>query len=74
MMIPQICRLMLGYGHALLVPASFFLGGAFLAICDVLARSVMAPAELPIGILTAMTGAPFFLWTLFRGNNAGELD
>lgn len=74
MMIPQICRLMLGYGHAQLVPASFFLGGGFLVACDVMARSVMAPAELPIGILTAMTGAPFFLWTLFRGNNAGELD
>lgn len=73
MMIPQICRLMLGFGHALLVPASFFLGGGFLVACDVLARSVMAPAELPIGILTAMTGAPFFLWTLFRGNSAGEL-
>lgn len=74
MMIPQICRLMLGHGHGLLVPASFFLGGGFLVACDVLARSVMAPAELPIGILTAMTGAPFFLWTLFRGNSAGELD
>lgn len=74
MMIPQICRLMLGYGHNLLIPASFFLGGGFLVICDLLARSVLAPAELPIGILTAMTGAPFFLWTLFRGNNAGELD
>lgn len=73
MMIPQICRLMLGHAHRLLVPASFFLGGGFLVVCDVLARSVLAPAELPIGILTAMSGAPFFLWTLFRDNNAGDL-
>ena len=74
MMVPQICRLMLGHAHALLVPAAFFLGGGFLAACDVLARSVLAPAELPVGILTAMSGAPFFLWMLFRGNKAGEVD
>lgn len=74
MMIPQICRLMLGYTHALLMPASFFMGGGFLVLCDLLSRTVLAPAELPIGILTAMLGAPFFLWTLFRGNRAGELD
>ncbi len=74
MMIPQICRLWLGYGHGPLVPASFFMGGGFLVLCDLLARSVLAPAELPIGILTSMLGAPFFLWTLFRGNRAGELN
>lgn len=74
MMIPQICRLLFGYTHRLLVPASFFMGGGFLVLCDLLARTVLAPAELPIGILTAMLGAPFFLWTLFRGNRAGELD
>lgn len=74
MMIPQICRLWLGCGHGPLIPASFFMGGGFLVLCDLLARSVLAPAELPIGILTSMLGAPFFLWTLFRGNRAGELN
>lgn len=74
MMIPQICRLWLGYGHNLTIPASFFMGGGFLVLCDLLARSVLAPAELPIGIITSMLGAPFFLWTLFRGNRAGELN
>lgn len=72
MMIPQICRLLLGSSHCLLLPASFFMGGGFLVLCDLLARSLLAPAELPVGIVTSMLGAPFFLWTLFRGRKAGE--
>lgn len=74
LMIPQICRMWLGYGHYLLVPASFFVGGAFLVICDLLARSILAPAELPIGILTAMCGAPFSLWILYRGIRSGNVE
>lgn len=74
MMAPQICRLWLGYRHEELIPAAFLLGGSFLALCDLLARTALAPAELPIGIITAMLGAPFFLWTLFGGNRSGELD
>lgn len=73
MMVPQICRLWLGYSHGALVPASFFMGGGFLVLCDLLARTILAPAELPIGILTSMLGAPFFLWVLFRGNRSGEI-
>lgn len=70
MMIPQICRLMLGAGNMRLIPAAFFMGGGFLVVCDLLARTLLAPAELPIGILTSMAGAPFFLWTLLRHENA----
>lgn len=73
MMVPQICRLWLGWSHRLLLPAVFFLGGTFLGLCDLLARLVLAPAEIPIGIITALLGGPFFLWTLFRSNKAGEL-
>lgn len=73
MMIPQICRMWLGYAHETLVPVSFFIGGAFLLLCDLLARTILAPAELPIGILTSMLGAPFFLWILFRGNHNGNM-
>lgn len=73
MMIPQICRLWLGFRHSYLVPAATLLGGIFLVLCDLAARSLLAPAELPIGIITAMLGAPFFLWTLFRKNNEGAL-
>lgn len=74
LMIPQICRIWLGYGHYFLVPASFFMGGAFLALCDLMARSILAPAELPIGILTSMFGAPFSLWILYRGIRSGTVD
>lgn len=70
MMTPQICRLWLGYRHYSLVPAAALLGGTFLCLCDLAARTILAPAELPIGIITAMLGAPFFLWILFRANHA----
>ena len=49
------------------------LGGCFLVVCDLVSRSILAPAELPIGIITAMVGGPFFLWTLFRSNSSGKL-
>jgi iron complex transport system permease protein len=73
MMVPHICRLKFGWSHARLLPASFMLGGCFLVLCDLLSRSVLAPAEIPIGIITALIGGPFFLWTLFRTNRSGDL-
>jgi iron complex transport system permease protein len=66
MMAPHICRLLLGPGHRLLLPASAVAGGAFLVLCDTAARVVLAPAELPVGVITAFLGAPFFLWLLLR--------
>lgn len=73
MMTPQICRLWIGYRHSSLIPASLLLGGTFLCLCDLGARTILAPAEVPIGIITSMLGAPFFLWTLFRNNRTGDL-
>lgn len=72
MMVPHVCRLTLGWNHARLLPASFILGGCFLVLCDLLARSILAPAEIPIGIITALIGGPFFLWTLFRTNRDSD--
>lgn len=66
MMAPHICRLLVGAEHRHLLPASCLFGGAFLAACDALARIVLAPAELPVGVLTAFLGGPFFLWLLLR--------
>lgn len=66
MMAPHICRLLVGAEHRYLLPASCLFGGAFLAACDSLARVVIAPAELPVGVLTAFLGGPFFLWLLLR--------
>jgi iron complex transport system permease protein len=66
MMAPHICRLLVGSEHRYLLPASCLFGGAFLAVCDAAARTVMAPAELPVGVITAFLGGPFFLWLLVR--------
>jgi len=64
--VPHMVRLMVGSDHRVVLPASALFGAAFLVGCDVLSRSVMSPMELPVGILTAMIGGPFFLWLLLR--------
>lgn len=64
LMAPHICRLLIGPDHRQLMPASLLFGGAFLVLCDTAARTVIAPAELPVGIVTALLGGPFFLWLL----------
>ena len=73
MMVPHICRLYLGWNHRLLLPAVFFTGGCFLVVADLLSRLILAPAEMPTGIVTALIGGPFFLWTLFRANRSGDM-
>jgi len=67
MMSPHICRLVIGYDHRLLAPASFLFGGMFLVMCDTIARTVIAPVELPVGVITSLLGGPFFLWLLVGG-------
>lgn len=64
LMAPHICRLLIGPDHRYLVPATLLFGGAFLVLCDTAARTVMDPTELPVGIITALLGGPFFLWLL----------
>jgi len=66
MMAPHICRLLIGADHRLLAPASLLFGGVFLTLCDTVARIALAPAEMPVGIITAMLGGPFFIWLLVR--------
>jgi len=64
--VPHLVRLMVGADHRIVLPAAALLGAAFLIVCDVLARLVMAPVELPVGIITAIIGGPYFLWLLVR--------
>ena len=66
LMIPHVMRLIVGSDHRLLLPASFLAGGIFLCWADTLARILLAPAELPVGIITALFGGPFFLFLLYR--------
>ena len=64
LMVPHMLRRRAGADHLVLAPACLLGGGVFLALCDLVARTVMAPAELPVGVLTALLGGPFFLWLL----------
>jgi iron complex transport system permease protein len=66
LMVPHVMRLTIGSDHRLLLPASFLAGGIFLAWADTIARILLAPAELPVGIITAFLGGPFFLFLLYR--------
>ncbi len=64
MMVPHFCRLIIGPDHRYLAPATFFVGGTFLVFCDTIARTLIAPAEIPVGVITSMLGGPFFIWLL----------
>jgi iron complex transport system permease protein len=66
LIVPHILRLIFGADHRVLVPTSFFVGGAFLIVCDTIARTLLSPAEIPVGILTSVLGGPFFLWLLIK--------
>lgn len=67
LVVPHLVRLTLGPDHRILLPASALLGAMLMVGADTLARILLQPAEIPIGILTALAGAPFFLWLLMRG-------
>ena len=64
--VPHLVRLIVGADHRILLPAATLFGATFLVVCDLIARTIMAPLELPVGIVTAMIGGPFFLWLLVR--------
>lgn len=66
LVVPHAVRLVLGPDHRLLLPAAALFGGAFLVLADLLARTMLAPREIPLGILTAFIGAPFFIYLLRR--------
>lgn len=62
--VPHLVRLLVGADHRVVMIASALFGAAFLVACDTLARTVIAPIELPVGVVTALIGGPFFLWLL----------
>jgi iron complex transport system permease protein len=71
LLVPHAARLLFGPDHRLLVPASALCGAIFLMLADTAARTVMAPTELPVGVITALCGGPFFLW-LYRTQRGGS--
>ncbi|WP_066903535.1 FecCD family ABC transporter permease [Millisia brevis] len=70
LVIPHIVRRLAGYSYRLVLPVSLLAGGAFLVLADLLARTLLAPAELPIGVITAFVGAPFFAALLRFGGSS----
>jgi iron complex transport system permease protein len=70
LIVPHTARLLVGADHRRLLPLATLGGAGFLLLADLLARTVIAPEELPLGVITALVGAPFFLWLLRRSRRA----
>ena len=66
LMVPHICRKIFGADHRRLLPAVVLFGGFFMTVCDGLARTLLAPVDLPVGLITALLGGPFFIGLLLR--------
>ena len=66
LIVPHIVRLFVGPDLRILIPASLLFGASFLVFCDTFARTLLAPTDIPVGIITAMLGGPFFVWLLIR--------
>ena len=64
LVVPHLVRMTLGSNHRTVVPASALLGGMLLLVADVISRTILAPTELPVGILTALVGGPFFIYLI----------
>jgi iron complex transport system permease protein len=65
LIVPHLMRMAFGSDHRLLLPASLIFGGVFMILADTAARTIIAPSELPVGVITAFLGAPFFLMLMF---------
>lgn len=74
LIIPHVMRLFIGPEHRALIPACALAGGLFLVFCDTLGRLVLQPLEIRVGIMTALIGAPYFLYLLYKAQGKGELS
>lgn len=72
LIIPHITRLLVGERNIKLIPYSMVLGGAFLTLCDIISRGAMSPTEIPIGVVTAIFGAPFFIFLAIKNGKGLE--
>ena len=66
MVIPHITKRLFSNKHLILIPISLFLGGAFLVFCDLISRTIIFPSRIPVGVITALLGGPFFLWIIIK--------
>jgi iron complex transport system permease protein len=73
LIVPHVVRLLWGPDYRRTLPLAILVGGSFLLAADVVARVILAPRELPVGVVTAVVGAPFFLWLLYRTKGRGRV-
>ena len=71
LVVPHLCRLMFGPDNRKVILGSLLLGGNILLLADLISRTIVSPAELPIGIVTSIVGGPFFIYLLFRNRKSG---
>ena len=64
--VPHVVRRIFGSRHKYVLPMSMILGGAFMSLADMISRTILSPREIPVGAVTALVGAPFFLWVYFN--------
>jgi iron complex transport system permease protein len=74
LIVPHVVRSLIGPDHRRLIPIAALAGGVFLAICDAVARTVLAPIEIPVGVITALIGGPFFLVILRSRRKRGWIE
>jgi iron complex transport system permease protein len=67
LVVPHIVRLLVGPGHRSLLPVSLLVGASLMGVADLLSRTVIAPSEIPVGVVTTFVGAPLFVYLLRRG-------
>jgi iron complex transport system permease protein len=72
LIVPYLARRFFKMSHKIIAPVSFQLGGTFLLVCDTIARSILGSVEIPVGVITAICGAPFFLWILIGDSKNGQ--
>jgi iron complex transport system permease protein len=73
LIVPHSVRRLVGPDHRLLLPCTALAGAGFLVLCDALARSILSPNEMPVGVITALLGGPFFIYLLIRGRHTGTM-
>ena len=66
LIVPHICRIIVGQDNRILIPVSALMGSSFALFCDILARTLFAPYEIPVGIIMSFLGSPFFMYLLFK--------
>ena len=74
LIIPHCMRLIVGSDHRFLIPFSYLGGSAFLVICDTFSRTIAEPTEIPVGVITAVFGAPYFIFLLYRNAKKGRVS